>query len=193
MSHDAGFAECVSLVWVMLKQGIECSESRCKDNGPSYGFKNIVRSGAELSKSLLIAGVVAACLMSAPSLAEDIQTQREYRAGFALAMPSIGISLQSVLSEQHTVSAVLGNGLQVQANFTGESSEGSYYLLGAGRDDTIGLIRFGYGYVWEFARLSFHVEASLNLPVWDRELGGLADVGKVVYLFPIGAGVHYRF
>lgn len=172
-------------------------EAMTKDLGKRAGRRTgcgrKATGGDDLANPLAICVLILLSLVSTESRSDTLDEQSNYRMGLALAMPTIGLSIQSVLSERLTVSAVAGYGFQAQLNFTGRSSDGSYFLLGAGRDDIIGLIRVGYGYVWELPRWSFHLEASLNIPVWDRELGGLADVVKVVYLFPIGAGVHYRF
>lgn len=113
--------------------------------------------------------------------------------GLALAMPSLPLSVQRIFSDSLTLAVVLGNGFQFQLNFTGTSPSGGYYFVGIGRDYTVGLVRGGYGYKWQHKRLSYHLEVGLNVPVWDRELEGLAAIGKIVYLFPIGFGVHYRF
>lgn len=125
--------------------------------------------------------------------ADTTESAKIRGVGLALAMPSVGVSLKSVLSERRTVSVVIGSGIQAQLNFTGNSPNGGYYLLGAGRNDLVGLVRLGYGYVWNKNNFSYHVEAGLNLPVWSRELGGLAEIGKFFYLIPIGFGVHYNF
>lgn len=125
--------------------------------------------------------------------ADTTASTKDYGVGLALALPAVGVALKAVLSDRHTVSAVIGNGFQAQINFTGKSPDGGYYLLGTGRDDNVGLIRIGYGHVWRSNNFSYHVEAALNVPVWRRELDGLGGLGDVVYIFPIGFGVYYHF
>lgn len=125
---------------------------------------------------------------------ENPPTISKYGVGFALAMPALGVSFEAVLSESRTVSLVAGSGAQVQLNFTGQSPLGGYYLVGAGYDTVVGLVRLGYGYKWQFNAISVHAEAALNIPVVDDDLGeGLANLSKIVYAFPLGVGVSYRF
>lgn len=135
----------------------------------------------------------AALFTSIQASADTTATTKSFEIGFGLAVPAVGVSLKSVLSDRHTVSAVIGNGFQAQLNFTGNSSDGGYYLLGTGRNDSIGLIRIGYGRVWRKNNFSYHIEAALNVPVWRRESGALAELGTLVYYFPIGFAVYYHF
>lgn len=84
-----------------------------------------------------------------------------------------------------------GVSFQVQANRGANASRGGYFLLGAGNDDLISLVRAGYGYrVPLFERLHADLEVALNVPVRADDGLGLAGIG---YLFPFAASVRYLF
>jgi len=141
----------------------------------------------------LFAFLLAICLYSSVVKAEGQAEDSGWDVGLSLAMPTLGVSFQKVLSTDRTFLFTVGNGAQAQLNFTGDSHLGNYFLIGAGRDRNIGLVRLGYGRKWQVNAWSFHIEAAINAPVWDRDLGGLADLAKIVYFFPIGFGAHYGF
>ena len=138
--------------------------------------------------------LLCATLFTSFQLKADATTPRNnYEVGLALALPAMGVSLKRVLSDTHTLSAVIGNGFQAQINFTGKSPDGGYFLLGTGRNDSVGLVRIGAGRVWRKDNFSYHIEAALNVPVWRRNAGSFAGLGDLVYIFPIGFGVYYHF
>ncbi len=144
-------------------------------------------------KALVLILLCATSFISFQLKADATTPKKNYGVGLALALPAVGVSLKRVLSDRHTLSAVIGNGFQAQINFTGKSPGGRYFLLGTGRNDSIGLIRLGAGRVWRNDNFSYHIEAALNVPVWRRYSGGFAGLADVVYAFPIGFGVYYHF
>lgn len=146
-------------------------------------FKQLIRCSLVLIPFVLATGLSTA-------QAADSKHSRELHVGLALALPTLGLSFQTVLSPSRTVALAVGNGAQIQVNFTGDSPLGRYFLLGIGRDYGAGLVRLGIGYKWRVEAWSFHVESSLNIPFWVRNDQGLATLG---YLWPLGFGVHYNF
>lgn len=146
-----------------------------------------------IKRYVIYAYLCLSCIVASASWAQSLVPDKGVDVGFALASPSVGVSVRSLLRERRSVALVLGNGVQFQINFKRDDSVGGYYFLGVGRDDIVSLIRGGYGYRWQPNRFSFHIEAGLNLPVWSRRLDGFADLGRLAYFFPFGFGVHYRF
>ena len=140
-----------------------------------------------------LTAILIALLIAVPTQARAETARPAYQLGLAFGSPAVGLSFRSVLSEGRTLGIIVGGGVQAQLNFTGDSADGGYYLVGTGVASTIGLVRFGYGYVWRAGDVTFHLEASLNIPVWAKELDGLAGLGNILYLTPLGLGVHYAF
>ena len=97
-------------------------------------------------RNLIISMVAVLYFFAGAANAENALRANKLEVGLALAMPTAGLSFRSVVNERRTVVLVLGSGVQAQINFTGDHYAGGYYLLGIGRDSTIGLIRAGYGY-----------------------------------------------
>jgi len=116
----------------------------------------------------------------------------------AFASPVPGISLFGQFDDRWSGTLSLGYGADVRVNYESDGSHERYWTFGAGRFDTLGVVRAGYGKAWRRGPWRWHLEATLNLPFSIDGAdgpGGLAEATAAAFtLFvPVGFGVHYVF
>lgn len=123
----------------------------------------------------------------------------EVGVGLAFALPLPGVSLFGRLDDRWSGSVTATAGVDLRLNYTRESSRGGYWIVGAGYfPDGFGVVRGGYGRARQRGRWRWHLEATLNLPIVNRQDDSYAALGTGVaaaytLLIPIGFGVHYTF
>ena len=147
------------------------------------------------------AAAAAALLLASGTTALPARADSPFErvgVGTAFAMPTPGVSLFGQLDERWSGTLLIGLGVDARANYARGESLDRYWTVGAGYVVEVGVVRAGYGRTWQRGPWRWHLEATLNLPVYvdvDDDGGGLVDVAVAAYtlLVPIGFGVHYVF
>ena len=147
-------------------------------------------------------GAVALALIACPASTSPRADSSFERIGVGagFAMPTPSLSLFGRRDARWSGMATLGIGAELRINYEREGSNGGYWTAGAGYVlGALGVVRGGYGRAWRRGSWRWHLEATLNLPVYIHDDGdGYASLGTAVaaaytVLIPVGFGVHYVF
>ena len=141
-----------------------------------------------------IVGLLALGVAALPARADPLFER--VGVGPAFAMPTPGVSLFGQLDDSRWSGTLLiGIGADARANYARGERLDRYWTFGASYVVDIGVVRAGYGRIWQRGPWRWHLEATLNVPFLIRDEPNLADAAIAAYtvIFPVGFGVHYVF